>query len=200
MPIRYFETLPKLIVTDVNKNSKVFTNLLARASIIQNLLIDPLFCYNYDVKDSDTPETIAHKYYDTVDRFWLVMFANQIIDPLWDWPLDTYDFNKYVNAKYGSTEISEIHHYEKIVTKTDISSNTTTVEKFVIDKDTYDNLIESTDYYEFESGEVSVIVTKKAIDNFEYELNLNESKRTIKLINKIYAGQIESELVKIMRI
>jgi hypothetical protein len=36
--MKYFQTLPKIIVTDKNKNSKILTNLMARASVIQKLL------------------------------------------------------------------------------------------------------------------------------------------------------------------
>ena len=197
--IKYFQTLPKLVVTDPNNNSKSFTNLLARASVIQSLLKNPLVFYEYDIQDSDTPEIIAHKYYGTVDRFWLVLFANQIIDPIWDWPLDTYDFNNYVNSKYTTEELSAIHHYEKIVTKTDIVTNTITVENFVIDENTYNSLVEPTNSYTFATGTVSVGITKRALSNFDYELELNESKRTIKLINKIYADQMETEFVKLMK-
>jgi hypothetical protein len=199
MTVKYFQTLPKLIVTDPNNNSTLFTNLLARASVIQSLLINPLVYYEYDIQDTDTPEIIAHKYYGTVDRFWLVLFANQIIDPIWDWPLDTYDFNKYVNSKYTTAKLSEIHHYEKIVTKTDIVTNTVTIENIVIDEYTYDNLLESIDSYDLPTGTVSISITKKAVDNFGYEFDLNESKRTIKIINEIYADQIESEFYKLMR-
>jgi hypothetical protein len=199
MSIKYFQTLPKLITTDVNNNSKLFTNLLARASVIQDLLKSPLVFYEYDVKDSDTPEIIAHKYYGSVDRFWLVMFANQIIDPIWEWPLNNYNLNNYVNSKYTTEELSAIHHYEKIVTKTDIHTNTVTVETFVIDENDYNSLYESITSYILPTGTVSVAVTKREVSNFDYELDLNEGKRTIKLINSTYADQIENEFNKLMR-
>lgn len=196
--MQYFQTLPKIVKTDPNNKSTLFTNLMARASVIQSLLTNPLVFYEYDIQDGDTPEIISHKYYGSVDQFWIVLFANQIVDPLWEWPLNNKDFNNYVNAKYTPEELNQINHYEKIVTKKDISTNTVTVENFVIDEDEYNSLLESINFYDFTTGTVSVAVTKMAISNFDYELIMNESKRSIKLINKSYVPQLEDEFKKLM--
>ena len=133
--MRYFETLPKIIVTQDNV-SKIYTNLLARANIIQSLLTNPLVFYRYDIQESDIPEIIAHKYYGDINRFWLVLFANQISDPQWDWPLTNTVFNQYLMDKYTEEQLGEAHHYEKIITKIDNSSNTVTTDKIVIDENT----------------------------------------------------------------
>jgi hypothetical protein len=60
--MQYFDTLPKIIQTDNVGISRVFTNLLARASIIPDVLKNPLVYYSYDIQEGDTPETIAYKY------------------------------------------------------------------------------------------------------------------------------------------
>ncbi len=195
--MRYFETLPKIIVTQDNV-SKIYTNLLARANIIQSLLTNPLVFYRYDIQESDTPEIIAHKYYGDINRFWLVLFANQISDPQWDWPLTNTVFNQYLMDKYTEQQLGEAHNYEKIITKIDNSSNTVTTDKIVIDEDTYNNLVENTTTYTLPSGTVTVSITKNIVSNYEYELDLNESKRNIKLLNNSYANQIEKELFKLM--
>jgi len=197
--MQYFKTLPKIVITDAKNNSTILTNLLARASVVQSLLKDPLLFYEYDIQEGDTPEIISHKYYGSVNQFWMVLFANQIIDPIWDWPLNSKDFNNYLNAKYTTEELSAINHYEKIVTKIDVKTNTTTVENFVIGEDIYNSLTESINSYDFPTGSVSVAVTKRAISNFDYELELNEHKRSIKLINKSYVTQIEDQFKKLMK-
>lgn len=195
--MRYFDTLPKIVVTQ-NNVSKLYTNLLARSNIIQSLINDPLLYYSYDIKDSDTPEIIAHKYYNDINRFWIVLFANQIFDPQWEWPLTNVVFNQYLLNKYTETQLGEAHHYEKIVTKVDNSSNTITTEKIVIDENTYDNLVTSTITYTLPSSSVTVSTSKHIVSNYEYEMNLNESKRNIKLLNRTYVEQIERELRKLM--
>ncbi len=76
--MQYFDTLPKIIQTDNVGISRVFTNLLARASIIPDVLKNPLVYYSYDIQEGDTPETIAYKYYGDSYRYWIVLFANEL--------------------------------------------------------------------------------------------------------------------------
>ena len=194
----YFQTLPKIIITE-NNTSKIATNLLARSSIVASLLTNPLLFYSYDIQEGDTPEIIAHKYYKDMSRFWIVMFANQLLDPQWDWPMESSVFNEYLNNKYPSN-LHDVHYYEKIVKKTDNISRTVTTENIVIDEETYNNLVESTEIYTLPSGTVTVNTTKNIVDNYTYELNLNESKRNIKLLNSSYVQQIEKEFKKLMEV
>jgi hypothetical protein len=195
--MKYFETLPKIVVTE-NKVSKIYTNLLARTNVIQGLINNPLLFYTYDIQESDTPEIIAHKYYDDIDRYWIVLLVNQIFDPQWNWPLESRVFNEYLTSKYSSGELEDVHHYEKIFTKTDNSSDTTTTEKITIDLESYTNLLETTTTHTLPSGSVTVKTTKKIVNNYEYEVELNESKRNIKLLNTNYVQEIESELFNLM--
>ena len=65
---------------------------MARASVIPSVLNNALVYYSYDVQDGDTPEIIAYKYYGDVNRFWIVLYCNQLNDPQWDWPLSSNKF------------------------------------------------------------------------------------------------------------
>jgi hypothetical protein len=195
--MNYFQTLPKLIVRD-KQSIQVVTNLLARVNIISSLVEDPLIYYAYDIKDSDTPEIIAHKYYGNVNRFWMVLFSNQILDPQWDWPLTNRVFDFYINEKYTIQELSLTHHYEKIVTNTTIPDGSVSSETITISEEDYNDLLESSITYSTVTGKVNIQISKRAVDNYTYELNLNESKRKIKLLNKSYATKLEVEFNKLM--
>ena len=48
------------------------------------------------------------------------------------------------------------------------------------------------------TGPVSIQVTKNIQSVYDYELQMNENKRNIQIINKIYADQIESEFKNLM--
>jgi hypothetical protein len=195
--MNYFQTLPKLIVRD-KQTSQIVTNLLARVNIISTLLQDPLIFYSYDIKDSDTPEIIAHKYYGSVDRFWMVLISNEMLDPQWDWPLTNRVFDSYINEKYTPAELDEIHHYEKTITNRTILEGTISSKTITISKDEYDSLVESSKTYSTVTGDVNITISKKIVDIYTYELNLNESKRKIKLLNKSYASRLETEFNKLM--
>ena len=72
--MQYFDSLPKIVHTDQNGNSTIRTNLMARVSIIPENLKNPLLYYQYDIQEGDTPEIVAHKYYNDMYRYWIVLF------------------------------------------------------------------------------------------------------------------------------
>lgn len=197
--INYFETLPKLATVRPDSTT-VLTNIMARASLIPSVYKNPLLYYTYDIQDGDTPEIVAHKYYGSPYSYWVLMYTNEIMDPLWGWPLSRRNFDVFIEEKYTSFDpYTEVHHYEKVVTQTDNGTGTTTVNIINIDEDTYNSMLETTYTYNLPTGSVTVNVTKRAVSYYDYELNLNESKRTIKILNKIYLDQFEEELKKLMR-
>ena len=198
--MKYFNTLPKILSTNYNGGTVILTNLLARANILPEELKNPILYYTYDIQEGDTPEIVAHKYYDDMYRYWIVLFANQIIDPQWDWPLSGSNFNKYIVDKYTEfNPYSEVHHYEKIIEQTDVSTLITTKNTVIISSDAYDNIVTNTVTYNLPTGKVSVTTTGRAVDYYTYELELNESKRNIKLLNKNYVNEFETELRNLMR-
>lgn len=198
--MQYFNTLPKIIFTDETGNSSVRVNLMARARVIPEILKNPVLYYTYDIQESDTPEIIAFKYYGDSYRYWIVLFANEILDPQWSWPLSNIQFNAYLQEKYGAVNIySTVHHYEKVITQIDSVTDTTTISNIQIDQSTYNSLVETTNVYTLPTGSVTVKVTKKALSIFDYENELNESKRNIKILNAAYVPQLESEFKNLMR-
>lgn len=198
--MQYFNTLPKILSSNYNGGTIILTNLLVRANILPEILKSPLLYYTYDIQEGDTPEIVAHKYYNDSYRYWIVLFANQIIDPQWDWPLSGSNFQKYIVDKYKSfNPYSTIHHYEKTLIQTDIPTNTTTTNTVIISQNTYNNLVSSTTSYTLPTGTVSVTTNKRAVDYYTYEFELNESKRNISLLNKDYVNEFETELKALMR-
>lgn len=197
--MQYFDTLPKIIQTDSTGKSRIFTNLMARASIIPEILKSPLVYYEYTIQDGDTPEIIAYKYYGNSYRYWIVLFANELLDPEWDWPMTSTVFDSYIAAKYPSgNTTSTVHHYEKILTQTDSATNTVTINTVEIDETTYNSLITGSKTLTVANNTVTVDTTKNAVTVYEYETNLNESKRTIKILNSLYVDQVETEFKKLM--
>lgn len=193
--MQYFETLPKIIVQDSNGVNSVVTNLLARCSVIPNILKNPMVFYKYDIQEDDTPEIVAYKYYDDSYRYWVVLFANQILDPQWGWPLSSRQFQSYIDDKYPDIDPTDvIDHYEKTITQIDHGTNTTTVNTVVIGKDEYDSSVTTTKTYDLPTGTVSVTIEVNAITIYDNEVKLNEAKRSINILNKRYVNQLEKEL------
>ena len=204
--MQYFDTLPKIIHTNNNGVSTIMTNLMARVSILPEVLKNPMVYYKYDVQDGDTPEIVAYKYYDDPYRYWIVLFANKMLDPQWDWPLNSLQFNEYVNDKYGNT-LSNLHHYEKVITKTTrgTDEDQTVTEKFTISDEEFLGLLYSHPFgidpvrtFPLSTGVVDITIQPTPITNYEYEMNLNESKRNINILNSKYVDQLEKEFQDLM--
>jgi hypothetical protein len=200
--MQYFDTLPKILQYDNVGTGRVFTNLLARASIIPELLKNPALYYSYDIQEGDTPEIIAHKYYGDSYRYWMVLLANEILDPQWGWPMSNTVFNDYLISKYGSSSTAQntVHHYEKTLTQFDSGTNTTTTNTVEIDLNTYNTTFATKKSYTLSTGDVTVTVSKSAISYYDYEFKLNESKRNIQILNSNYVNQLETELKNLMSV
>jgi hypothetical protein len=197
--MQYFDTLPKVVYTQ-NGVSSVYTNLLARVSVIPEILKDPLIYYTYDIQEGDTPEIVAHKYYGDSYRYWIVLFANELLDPQWDWPLTYKMFEQYLADKYPSTNVySEIEYYEKVITQYDVNTQTTTVNRVRIDEDTYNGLpVTQTATYTLPTGPVTITTDRNAVSIYDYELSQNEAKRNIKILNSIYVNQFEEQFKELL--
>lgn len=196
--MQYFDTLPKIVKTDPNGQSSLMVNLMARCSVIPEILKSPLVYYAYDIQEGDTPEIIAYKYYGDSYRYWIVLYVNEILDPQWHWPISSSVFESYITDKYNFNTKTTIHHYEKIITKVDLNSNKTTKEKYIIDQNSYNTLQTGVFERSMATGSFSITTSKKTVSYYEYEYDLNESYRNIKLLNSVYVGELEKQFKKLM--
>lgn len=205
----YFNTFPLVIASDSKNNAILLTNLMARVEIIPSLLRNPLLFYSYDLKESDRPDIIADKYYNDSNKYWMIFYANEIMDPQWDWPLaskqfDAYLTNKYSEAAGGDNQVftyisSTIQEYRKTITSYDSISLTTTSKTIVIDLTTYNSTIEGSTTQTFSSGaSVTRTISKTAVSIYDYEIELNEAKQNVKLINSSYSNQLEKDFQNLM--
>lgn len=207
--MKYFTNFPKLAIYDNNNNYTLATNLLARVNLIPSLLNNPALYYLYDYQESDTPEIIATKYYDNPYRYWIFLYGNNIMDPQWDLPLPSKNFELYLESKYkeaanGQNVIeytkSEVKYYQHTYSTYDSLTQTTTNMELIVDYETYANLPSNiVTTRSFPSGEtVTVTEGKKELSIYDYESLENEKKRNVKVIDKKYAGQMENKLRSLM--
>jgi hypothetical protein len=193
--MKYFRTLPLVAVTQDNK-TLVYRNLLSRLSVIPSVLQNPLVYYSYDVKDGETPEIVADKYYGDSYRYWIVLFSNQYLDPQWDWPLSSIALEQYIADKYESPY--DVKSYQKTITQKSSVNDKIVSNTVEITQDEYNNLMESTQELSFPDETVTVSITKNIQTYYDYEVEQNEQKRNIKLLNKDYVPQLESEFEALM--
>lgn len=85
------------------------TNILVRIRKKLNV-VNSAFFEQYFISDGDRADTIAHQVYGDSTLHWVVMYANYMTNPYYDWPLTYFDLQKFVAKKY--TDINGVHHYE----------------------------------------------------------------------------------------
>jgi hypothetical protein len=179
-------------------------------AIIKDVLNNISTYFEYQIADGDTPEILAQKVYKDPEAYWVILYANDIYDPQYEWPLNYRNFTNYIVSKYGSVEWakSHYHHYEKViervngetrtVTRFDINEDTLTENTLDVPYDTYDNLAEAEyNTYSVAGKTISETITRNRVSYYDYENKLNEDRRTIRIIKKEYYPAILDELKKL---
>ena len=99
------------------------------------------------------------------------------------------------------TSNSHLRYY-KVVTQT--IGDTITVNKFKVDANTYANNIlmginyEGGDTYDLPDGSsVNIKITKTFQNYYDYEMEINENKRNIKMLKSEYVNALENELMSV---
>lgn len=200
---KLFPTIQYDIAKDGTTKFDTITDITLRLGVLNEVKNNTLSYYDYIIREQDTPENLADRLYGDAEYHWVILLMNDIINPMFDWPLKSDAFASYIINKYGSIENAKttIHHYEKVITRTDLNSGTYNEIQMQIDQTAYDALPDSS--YEDEtlsSGRtISVNIIRRIVYCYDWENDVNETKRNIKLLKKQYLGQVMSNLASIMR-
>ena len=169
----YFENFPLIPYDSVGDGQfKLVTNLLKRVAIRSKVKGNVALYDTYDVKEGESPEIIAHKLYADSELHWVVLLVNNITDRYHQWPKNQNQYLAYINDKYS--DVDATHHYEISQTSGD-----TTIK---IDIGT-----DNTDY-----------PTASIITNAEFEEDLQDKKRKIRLLDPAYIDDFVTEFEELM--
>ena len=170
----YFSEFPT-IPYDAEGNGKFkdVKNLLRRVGVRAKIKTNTMLYDTYDVKNGETPESIAFKLYDDAELHWVIMLINDITDRFHDWPLTEAQFLQFINEKYSNP--NAIHHYEIP------QQSGNTKKKINIGTD-------NTDY-----------PTATAITNYEHEQEVQDNKRKIRLLDPSYIGKFVEEYKSLIK-
>lgn len=196
--MQYFDTLPKVLYTE-NGVSTIYTNLMARASVIPEFLKSASLYYKYSIQEGDTPEIIAAKYYNDSYRYWILLFTNQLLDPQWNWPLNSKTFEKYIQKKYSTVNPHNVlHHYEKTITQYNKGSLVTTSNTVIIDDNDYNMQDDMFFVRQINGEQVEFTIKKTPVSLYEYEYRLNEAKKELNILSSSYVVEVEEQLKRLM--
>ena len=100
-----------------------------------------------------------------------VLLSNNITDVRKEWPLSHRSLVDYVEGKYGTGNASAVHHYIDNTTK----------------------LIVDWDQAKLNAGTIS------GVSNYDYETEVNDTKRQITLLNKKFLKDIVTQYKKLVK-
>ena len=209
---KYFKHYPKELYTleDRPQALDAITNICTRFSFEQSFKENTGSYYEYQIQEGETPEMIAHKLYGSSEQHWIVLMMNDIIDPYYDWPMNQNVFKSFLNTKYktqGDAEMKtgakwateNIKSWYITETRTNARTGVAISETREVDQSTWTDTNSSLDTLDLDDGTRIIIeVTKTTKTHYAYEVELNESKRTIKLLRGEMSGPVTKEFKKVI--
>ena len=182
---KYFQYFP----TTVFDNTRLI-DITRRVDLKNSILSNPYVFLPYTIKQGDRPQDIAFFYYGDVKYVWLVYVSIAAIDPYFDWPLSSSDFDNYIIKKYAADASANGNAVIEWAQNTQIDDNIVHYKHVnddtIITKDTYD---------------LSTSITQgdwRAVRIYDYELEKNEDKRIVNLLDARYASQAEEDLKRLI--
>ena len=166
----YFENFP-LYQYDISdtETKTLITDIVRRVNLKSNVKANTLVFDTYDVRDGEQPDTVAFRYYGDTKLHWIIVTVNNITSR-YDWPLDQVALSQFVNDKYSNPNAT--HHHEINATSGD------TTRKLIVSSDT--------------DGAT-------AVTNYEHEQTLNDNKRRIRLLDRVYVAQFRKEFEQLIK-
>ena len=194
-PNSYFRQLPDLDYPSLKNDRtsafdfEVVKNLFKRAVMREDVINDVVNFTKYSVRDDERPDQIAYDFYRDAGLDWVILTTNNIIHVRDEWPMGNQDFLTYLNGKYTSEELSNIHHYE---TKLITDSRERTIQKAGL----YVPSDHSITYVD--NGVVKTQSQIKQVTFLEHETNLNDDKRQINILKPQLLDMLLSDISDIM--
>ena len=194
-PNSYFRQLPDLDYPSLRNDRtsafdfEIVKNLFKRAVMRQDVINDVVNFTKYSVRDDERPDQIAYDFYRDAGLDWVILTTNNIIHVRDEWPMGNQDFLTYLNGKYTSEELSNIHHYE---TKLITDSRERTIQKAGL----YVPSDHSITYVD--NGVVKTQSQIKQVTFLEHETNLNDDKRQINILKPQLLDMLLSDISDIM--
>jgi len=185
----YFSYFPTIQHDLTNIGQEVtLTNILRRFIVRSDVTERADVFYEYDIQAGDRPDIIAEKYYGDAKLAWLILHFNTIIDPVFEFPLFNQDFDNFIKGKYGSIPAaqSEIKEYRQVLNEAEVKFDGTKIPKrtIVVDQTTYNSLNES---------------EREAITNYDWEIEQNDARRKIKILDKRFVDKVRDEVKTVLR-
>ena len=193
----YFRELPNLLYQSFlpDKTSSLdyteVKNLFRRTKLRDDLQNVFTLFDKYEIPDEFRPENVAEDFYGNDELDWVVLTTAGIINVRNEWPLNNRDIFDYSFEKYGDN-LNATRFFETKEIKN--SSGSIILEKGkVVDSDFVFKYYDTSGIVEVKGTNV-----RTGVSNYDYEVRLNEEKRSIFVLKPEYLQQFLSDFRDIM--
>ena len=194
-PNSYFRQLPNLSYPSLANDRKsaydfqIVKNLFKRAVLRDDVINDITNFTRYSIEGDERADQIAYKFYNDSGLDWIILTANNIIHVRDEWPMSNRDFLTYINQKYTSDQLSNVHHYE---TREIRDSSNTLIQKAGI----YVKSDHSVTY--IDEGSTITKSSIKTVSYLQHETDLNDAKRNILVLRRDYISTVLRDIGDVM--
>ena len=193
----YFRELPNLLYQSFlpdKRSSLDYTevkNLFRRTKLRDDLQNVFTLFDKYEIPDEFRPENVAEDFYGNDELDWVVLTTAGIVNVRNEWPLNNRDIFDYSFEKYGDN-LNATRFFETKEIKN--NSGSVILEKGkVVDSDFVFKYYDTNGIVEVKGTNV-----RTGISNYDYEVRLNEEKRSIFVLKPEYLQQFLSDFRDIM--
>ena len=194
-PNSYFRQLPNLSYPSLANDRKsaydfqIVKNLFKREVLRDDVINDITNFTRYSIEGDERADQIAYKFYNDSGLDWIILTANNIIHVRDEWPMSNRDFLTYINQKYTSDQLSNVHHYE---TREIRDSSNTLIQKAGI----YVKSDHSVTY--IDEGSTITKSSIKTVSYLQHETDLNDAKRNILVLRRDYISTVLRDIGDVM--
>ena len=208
----YFKELPNIsypsLLPSNNKvEDRIIVKNLFKRSKLRTDVDQSITAFNYYyIEQGMRPDVLAQEIYGDSELDWVILTSNNITNVRDQWPLEHDDLNEYMLDKYGSDQnILGIHHsetikivdeYNRVILEGGLEVDANFTFTFV---GTVTSSTGSLIRVNFGGSNSNTITPVASITNYDYEVNINEGKRKIRVLKPEYIGAFLSEHEQIMK-
>lgn len=118
----YFNNFPYTLYSlDDRESVQLVKNILLRVVFNEEIKNNFAIYDDYDIRDGDTPEIIADKFYDNPELHWVILHINEILDPRFSWTHSVNNLVLYTDGKYNDR--NAINYYQNDTTGEQTNGN-----------------------------------------------------------------------------
>ena len=191
----YFTNFPKVSLPSFADNRRSTldfvnsTNLFKRGKIREEVIGSIAAFERYSINGDDRPDNVAFRVYGDSSLDWVILISNNILNVRDEWPMNQYDFKRYIDNKYSTSLLTQIHHYESKEVR---NSKGLLLQQSGIWVDADHSFSWS------ENGKKYTQTGTTSVSNLQFEEDRNNKKRSINVVRSNYLEVIKEDMRELL--